>query len=189
MMTNYKEIITNELKSHRDTLIQSLTDMIVSKFNAYDRVWTIDSSISQAPSQWTFNWTYKNKFFDVVYDSQKTYIKKFFNEDGTPLMVRKFYGSQELEQKTCKVFDYTFTKKSNEKANESAKELATKKVDDMLAFYQDRLHQKLDDTNEAQAITKLEIVSFAVADVFYPVTRIKVEVKNGAKCDLTTNVV
>jgi len=195
-MTNYKETITNELKSHRDSIIQSLTVDICKQYADCYVTRTIDSFAQSmaSPCEWTMNWTYDNKFFDVEYDPNKRYEKKYFHHNGEPHMVtyRKWNGEKVTEQLVRKVYDYTFTKKFANGSDEViavAKELATEKVDNMLAFYEKRLHQKLDDTNEAQPITKLEIVSFDVESVWYPSTRIIVEVKNGAKCELTTKVV
>jgi hypothetical protein len=140
------------------------------------------------------NWTYGNKFFDVEYDPNNRFAKKYFYQNGEPHMVtyRKYGGERVTEQLVRNVYNYTFTKKFDNGSNEVfavARELATEKVDNMLAFYENRLHQKLDDTNEAQPITKLKIVSFDVDGVWYPSTRIIVEVKNGAKCELTTKIV
>lgn len=195
-MTNYKEKITNELKAHRDTLILALTNNIVARYNECLVLRTIDSFAQREarPSEWTMNWTYGNKFFDVEYDPNNTYEKKYFYQNGEPEMVtfRQYNGERVTKQLVRKVYNYHFKKKFDNSSNELiavARELATEKVDNMLSFYQNRLHQKLDDTNEAQPISNLEIVNFSIEDVFYPATRIKVEVKNGAKCELTTKVV
>ena len=69
-MTNYKETITNELKSHRDSIIQSLTVDICKQYADCYVTRTIDSfaQSESRPSEWTMNWTYGNKFFDVEYD-------------------------------------------------------------------------------------------------------------------------
>lgn len=194
---NYKEKITNELASHRDDLITNLTRDIVRQYNHFDFEWSVDSDTQdkKARSEWTFNWTYKNRFFDVALG--KSYHKEFFMKDGTPMMHNYTNGMGERVSKPVvkSVYDYTFTKKfTNDSGNtievtRIATELATKKVDDMLSFYETRLHQKLDETNEAQPITELTIVKFAVMGIFYPTTRIIVEVQNGAKCELTTQVV
>jgi hypothetical protein len=108
-------------------------------------------------------------------------------DDLVTIQVRDYWSKQ---MKDCETYRVHFTQKlSHTELFELAYEKASAKVDTMLSFYETRLHEKLDDTNEAQPITNLEIVSFGIEDIFYPVTRLKVEVQNGAKCELTTSIV
>ena len=108
-MTNYKETITNELKSHRSHLIHSLTADICKRYADCDVTRTIDSfAQSEArPSEWTMNWTYGNKFFDVDYDSNNRYAKYYTYENGEPVMVTyRQYGEKVTKQLVRNVYEY-----------------------------------------------------------------------------------
>ena len=174
---NYKEKITNELASHKDTLITNVQTMLIDKYNlgsfkiAY-------ANVFQKHDEYGFNRYRDNKWFDVV--DQK--------DDLVTVQVKDYWSKQ---MKDCETYNVHFnpTKLTALQVSDLALKYATNKVEKMLSFYETRLHEKLDDTNEAQPITNLEIVSFGIEDIFYPVTRLKVEVQNGAKCELTTSIV
>ena len=128
--------------------------------------------------EYGFREYHNNEWYDVV-DKE---------DDLVTIQVRD-YWSKEMEERETYNVHFNQTKLTSAQVFDLALEKATAKVDTMLSFYETRLHEKLDDTNEAQPITNLEIVSFGIEDIFYPVTRLKVEVQNGAKCELTTSIV
>jgi len=188
-MTNYKEKITNELMSHRDKLIQECTKTIVYLYNSFDKEWTMNTEIlsRRGAGEWFFYEHHRDNDWFAISKSEKYE----WTDPHHYRQVRDWDTNQMVKQHIVRtVRDITFRKfMTKEEVIKLAEKKATEKVDNMLSYYKQRLHEKLDDTNEAQPITKLEIVSFAIHDVYYPKTRVIVEVQNGAKCELTTKVV
>ena len=185
-MTNYKEKITNELKSHRDVLIENLQQALINQYNTRGNF--------KIPYARVFEQGNGDEYGFNTYINSETRIKEneWYNvtdekDDQVIIQIRDYWTK---EMKDCQTYNVHYTQKLGHTALlELTLEKATTKVDTMLSFYETRLHEKLDDTNEAQPITNLEIVSFAIEDIFYPTTRIKVAVQNGAKCELSTSIV
>lgn len=175
---NYKEKITNELASHRDVLINNLQSMLFHKYRTKGNFKIPYYHVFDNNDEYGFREYHNNEWYDVV-DKE---------DDLVTIQVRD-YWSKEMEERETYNVHFNQTKLTSAQVFDLALEKATAKVDTMLSFYETRLHEKLDDTNEAQPITNLEIVSFGIEDIFYPVTRLKVEVQNGAKCELTTSIV
>jgi hypothetical protein len=174
---NYKEKITNELASHRDVLINNLQSMLFHKYRTNGNFKIPYAHAFSNNDEYGFKNYRNNEWYDVVDEK----------DDLVTVQVRDYWSKK---MKDCETYNVHFnqTKLTSAQVFDLALDKATAKVDAMLSFYETRLHEKLDDTNEAQPITNLEIVSFGIEDIFYPVTRLKVEVQNGAKCELTTNI-
>tara|TARA_B110000483_G_scaffold236099_1_gene308665 strand:+ start:555 stop:1388 length:834 start_codon:yes stop_codon:yes gene_type:complete len=175
---NYKEKITNELASHRDVLINNLQSMLFHKYRTKGNFKIPYYHVFDNNDEYGFREYHNNEWYDVV-----------DKEDDLVTVKVRGYWSKEMEERETYNVHFNQTKLTSAQVFDLALEKATAKVDTMLSFYETRLHEKLDDTNEAQPITNLEIVSFGIEDIFYPVTRLKVEVQNGAKCELTTSIV
>jgi hypothetical protein len=176
---NYKETITTELKSHRDLLIQNLQQSLINKYNTRGNVKFPYATVFEKSNgdEYGFNAYRNNEWYDVIDEK----------DDLVTIQIRDYWSKQ---MRDCETYNVHYNQKLGLKALlQLTLEKATTKVDAMLSFYEKRLHEKLDDTNEAQPITNLEVVSFAIEDIFYPTTRIKVAVQNGAKCELSTSVV
>ena len=175
---NYKEKITNELASHRGVLINNLQSMLFHKYRTKGNFKIPYYHVFENNDEYGFREYHNNEWYDVV-----------DKEDDLVTVKVRGYWSKEMEERETYNVHFNQTKLTSAQVFDLALEKATAKVDTMLSFYETRLHEKLDDTNEAQPITNLEIVSFGIEDIFYPVTRLKVEVQNGAKCELTTSIV
>lgn len=175
---NYKEKITNELASHRGVLINNLQSMLIHKYRTKGNFKIPYYHVFENNDEYGFREYHNNEWYDVV-----------DKEDDLVTVKVRGYWSKEMEERETYNVHFNQTKLTSAQVFDLALEKATAKVDTMLSFYETRLHEKLDDTNEAQPITNLEIVSFGIEDIFYPVTRLKVEVQNGAKCELTTSIV
>jgi hypothetical protein len=176
---NYKETITTELKSHRDLLIQNLQQSLINKYNTRGNFKFPYATVFEKSNgdEYGFNAYRNNEWYDVIDEK----------DDLVTIQIRDYWSKQ---MRDCETYNVHYNQKLGLKALlQLTLEKATTKVDAMLSFYETRLHEKLDDTNEAQPITNLEVVSFAIEDIFYPTTRIKVAVQNGAKCELSTSVV
>lgn len=175
---NYKEKITNELASHRDVLINNLQSMLIKQYVKNGTVKVPYAIMFQKTiDEYGFNTYRNNEWYNVTNEK----------DDLVTVQVQDYWSKK---MKDCETYFVHFTQKlGHTELCELAYEKASAKVDRMLSFYETRLHEKLDDTNEAQPVTNLEIVSFGIEDIFYPVTRLKVEVQNGAKCELTTSIV
>jgi len=148
---NYKEKITNELASHRDVLINNLQSMLINKYDTKGSYKVPYAWVHLKHDEYGFQNYRDNEWYDVI-DAE--------NEKVT-VQVIDYWSKQPTDCETYNVY-FNQTKLTASQVSDLALDKATAKVDRMLSFYETRLHEKLDDTNEAQPITNLEIVSFGI---------------------------